>query len=200
MTTPRRQNGMRRSIAVLATLALLLAACGADNLGADDNAADDAASGGATSTTTSTTQPAAGAPNDSRVPEDATLEPETAQPVEREEPTDPEKTETAPPPDPTPEPADPPSQLDLAVADLASRQSVDTAEITVVSTEDVVWRDGSLGCPEPGTAYTQALVSNGYLIKLRVGTEVHEYHGAGDTPPFYCENPTEPYRGDPGDA
>lgn len=178
---------------MLATLALLLAACGADNVGSDD-AAD------VTTTTTSTTQASSGSPGDSRVPDDATLQPETAQPVEGETPVDPEKTEPAPPPDPSPEPADPPSRLDLAVADLSVRKGVDTTAVTVVSSEDVVWRDGSLGCPEPGTAYTQAIVPNGYLIKLRVGSEVFEYHGAGETPPFFCENPTEPYKGDPGDA
>ena len=47
-----------------------------------------------------------------------------------------------------------------AIDDLRVRLG-EGATIDVVLYEDVVWRDGSLGCPQPGMAYTQAL-EDGY--------------------------------------
>lgn len=50
---------------------------------------------------------------------------------------------------------------------------------TVAQAEAVVWSDGSLGCPQPGVVYTQALV-DGYLVVLE-GEEVRlEYHASQD--------------------
>lgn len=170
---------------MLAALALLLAACGADDVGGVD--ADDQAVSSTTSPSTSTSTTS---------PSDSPFQQEEAEKVEEGA----DRSEDPAPTDPTPEPADPPSRIDLAVNDLARRLDVERQVVTVISEEDVVWRDGSLGCPEPGMSYTQALVTNGFLIKLRVDGDIHEYHGAGDTPPFYCENPTEPYKGEPGDA
>ncbi|MBD8869462.1 hypothetical protein [Nocardioides donggukensis] len=77
-----------------------------------------------------------------------------------------------------------------AVADLAAELSVEDAAITVDSVEDVTWRDGSLGCAEQGTMYTQALVE-GTRITLSVDGETYEYHAGGDRPPFLCPDPTE---------
>ena len=48
-------------------------------------------------------------------------------------------------------------------------------EITVVSAESREWRDGSLGCPQPGMMYTQAITS-GYLIVLEVEGHQYEFH------------------------
>ncbi|MGH8944780.1 MAG: hypothetical protein ACRDVL_01355, partial [Acidimicrobiia bacterium] len=45
-----------------------------------------------------------------------------------------------------------------ARADLAAHLGVEVDRIEVSLVEEVVWRDGSIGCPEPGMAYTQALV------------------------------------------
>lgn len=77
-----------------------------------------------------------------------------------------------------------------AVADLAERQGVDAAEITVVSREEVTWRDGSLGCAEPGMSYTQALV-DGTRIVLSLAGKDYEYHAGGGRSPFLCERPTQ---------
>ncbi len=77
-----------------------------------------------------------------------------------------------------------------AVTDLARRLAVDAAAITVVSSEEVTWRDGSLGCPKPGMNYTQALV-DGTRIVLEHGGTRYEYHAGGTNPPFLCENPTK---------
>lgn len=75
--------------------------------------------------------------------------------------------------------------VEQAVSDLAERLDIDRDEIELADAEFVTWSDGSLGCPEPGHMYTQALVP-GYRIRLHVGKEIHAYHGARDRDPFYC--------------
>lgn len=81
-------------------------------------------------------------------------------------------------------------QARAAAADLASRLEVDEKEVAVMALESVTWRDGSLGCAEPGTMYTQALV-DGHRITLAVGEEQYEYHDGGGRDPFLCEDPTQ---------
>jgi hypothetical protein len=77
------------------------------------------------------------------------------------------------------------SGTDFAVADLANRLDLHPSAIEVVSIADVTWSDGSIGCPQPGMAYTQALVPGSLIILAFEGT-TYEYHGAGDQPPFFC--------------
>jgi hypothetical protein len=81
-----------------------------------------------------------------------------------------------------------------AVTDLAERLGVDESAITVVSIEEVTWPDGSLGCPEPGMMYSQAL-EDGTLIVLDVDGTTYEYHSGVGADPFYCETPTPPVGG-----
>ena len=83
------------------------------------------------------------------------------------------------------------SEMDLnalteaASLDLAEHLNIDLADITVESAEQVIWRDGSMGCPQPDGFYTQALV-NGYRIMLRADEQVHAYHGRDGGQPFLC--------------
>ena len=67
--------------------------------------------------------------------------------------------------------------LDAVLDDLVERMGVDRAAITVERSGAVIWRDGSLGCPQPGMMYTQALVP-GYQIVLRVGEDTYDYHAS----------------------
>lgn len=101
--------------------------------------------------------------------------------------TTPSTTTSIPDTTTTPEPHD--SRVDKAIADLADRLDIDPEQIEVVSNEDVTWNDGSIGCPDPGMSYTQALV-DGYLIVLSVDDVEHHYHGAGQNDPFLCEGPS----------
>ncbi len=94
-------------------------------------------------------------------------------------------TGAAPAVTPTGEPARPEA---VAVADLAAHAGVEGAEIEVVAREDVTWRDGSMGCPEPGESYTQALVE-GYRLVLRAAGVEYFYHGATGQPPLRCDDP-----------
>ncbi len=83
----------------------------------------------------------------------------------------------------------PDQALRLAIADLSARLDVDPQKIRVVGAESVVWRDGSLGCPRPGTFYTQALVP-GLRIVLEAEEQHYNYHAARGRPPFYCPHPS----------
>lgn len=75
--------------------------------------------------------------------------------------------------------------VQTAIGDLAGRTGADRAEIEVVSVEEVDWPDGSIGCPQPGMVYTQAIV-NGMKIVLRHQGIDYAYHQGGSRPVFYC--------------
>jgi hypothetical protein len=81
-----------------------------------------------------------------------------------------------------------PAHVAQAVADLAEQTGLDASAIEVVSHEEVTWRDGSLGCPQRGRFYTQALVE-GYRIHLRAGGRDVHFHGAHGRPPLRCDHP-----------
>jgi hypothetical protein len=76
----------------------------------------------------------------------------------------------------------------------AAETGVSRDEISVVIAEAVTWSDGSIGCPEPGMGYTQALV-DGYRVILDVAGEEIAYHAslAGDF--RACADPEEPIDG-----
>jgi hypothetical protein len=78
--------------------------------------------------------------------------------------------------------------VDEAIVDLATRLGVSETDIEVISIEEVTWPDGSLGCPEPGKMYTQALVE-GHRVVLGHGERVYVYHSGTDRAPFLCPNP-----------
>ena len=88
----------------------------------------------------------------------------------------------------------PNQQVAVAMTDLVDRLGIDAASIEVVSVEEVTWPDGSIGCPQPGMRYTQALV-NGSRIVLRTGGADYQYNSGGGREPFYCANPGDPVPG-----
>ena len=62
-----------------------------------------------------------------------------------------------------------------AIADFAGQAQVDPAAVILRQFERVTWPDGSLGCPQPGMMYTQALI-DGYWLELAAGDHRAEYH------------------------
>jgi hypothetical protein len=72
--------------------------------------------------------------------------------------------------------------VDAAIADAASRFAVQAQAISV---ERVTWRDGSLGCPQPDMAYTQALIP-GWRIKLAAGDRILDYHASERGRVIHC--------------
>lgn len=71
----------------------------------------------------------------------------------------------------------PPELLQQALADLTQRTGAALADVQVVEAESVLWNDGSLGCPQPGQAYTQAEVA-GYRLLLSVQGQTYDYRAS----------------------
>jgi hypothetical protein len=82
----------------------------------------------------------------------------------------------------------PESIIEPIVVDAAGRLGVDPSEVTIVDAHPETWPDGSLGCPEPGMMYTQALVEGYQVIVQANGTQL-DYRGGGQGGFRLCENP-----------
>jgi len=65
--------------------------------------------------------------------------------------------------------------IDAALADAGRRTGLPRTALELVSAQAVTWSDGSLGCPQPGMLYTQALVP-GYRIRIRAAAQELDYH------------------------
>ena len=87
---------------------------------------------------------------------------------------------------------------EAALQDAARRSGLPVERLRVVEAAQVTWPDGSLGCPQDGMGYTQALV-RGYRILIQAGDAVIEYHAGSSGEPFHCppERVTSPLPGDP---
>ena len=165
-----------------------LAACGSD----------DAAPAATTTTVadppTAATTAVPTTPDDTDASSPSTTAPVTAEPVTTAtEPTTTTDAQAAPttepedtvPASPTPPPAGASSHVETAIADLRSRLDDPEADVTVVSVEEVDWPDGSIGCPQPGMVYTQAIVNGSKIVLLHDGVE-YAYHQGGNREVFYC--------------
>ncbi len=75
--------------------------------------------------------------------------------------------------------------IQAALIDAARRAAPGAVPPALVSAARVTWRDGAIGCPEPGMMYTMALVP-GYLIRVRSGNAVLDYHAALRGAPVLC--------------
>ena len=65
------------------------------------------------------------------------------------------------------------------IQELSERQQVSPDAITIVSFEEVVWRDSSLGCPQPGMQYLQVL-TDGFKVVMTIDGERFDYHAGGN--------------------
>jgi hypothetical protein len=82
-----------------------------------------------------------------------------------------------------------PEEMLVAVVDqAASGAGVDPSEVEVMTAEAVTWSDGSLGCPEPGMSYTQALVP-GYRVVVEIAGEQLSFHSDASGHFTFCEDP-----------
>ena len=64
--------------------------------------------------------------------------------------------------------------LDPVMKQAASLANVRREQLVIVRAQSVVWNDGSLGCPEPGQIYTQALV-NGYWVVIEAAGQTYDF-------------------------
>lgn len=77
------------------------------------------------------------------------------------------------------------------MADAAERAGLPAGELQVVTAEAVTFSDGSLGCPQPGMAYTQALV-DGYHVVIGTPDGELDYRAAQTGGFRFCDNPMDP--------
>jgi hypothetical protein len=81
------------------------------------------------------------------------------------------------------------SMLPALREDAARRSGVAAADLRVMSVEDVTWSDGSLGCPQPGRIYTQALVP-GHRVRIAApgapGAPMNYHIGTRGNGWLYC--------------
>jgi hypothetical protein len=80
----------------------------------------------------------------------------------------------------------PQAAWDEIMEDLASRVDGPLAGATVVKAERMNWNDGSLGCPQPGQVYTQALV-DGFQVILEVDGREFDYRVGAGSVVHLCE-------------
>ncbi|HPF26919.1 MAG TPA: hypothetical protein P5528_00290 [Steroidobacteraceae bacterium] len=85
---------------------------------------------------------------------------------------------------------------DAVLKDAASKATAGT----ITSARKVTWNDGSMGCPQPGMMYTQALIS-GYWLVVSAGDQRLEYHTDERRNFLRCEQALSPraQREDPAD-
>jgi hypothetical protein len=81
--------------------------------------------------------------------------------------------------------------VETIVADLSERIGAPRERIIVIHDQEVIWNDGSLGCPRPGEFYTQALV-NGYWVLLEVDGARYDYRATATGYFFLCERGIPP--------
>jgi hypothetical protein len=75
----------------------------------------------------------------------------------------------------------PPARWSAILADLSAR-GVATDRVELVSARAVTWNDGSLGCPKPGSSYTQALVAGMQVVVSAEGRRYDYRFGTSDSP------------------
>ncbi len=79
--------------------------------------------------------------------------------------------------------------MSAITTDLSERLGAPLAEIQVVSVDPMTWNDGSLGCPQPGQSYLQALTPGMRVVMQHAGKS-YEYHAASRGNFVYCPDPT----------
>jgi hypothetical protein len=89
----------------------------------------------------------------------------------------------------------PEAVLQPIVADAAARAGVDPSELRLVYAASVEYNDGSLGCPQPGMMYTQAIVP-GWQVILEHDGAVLDYRASGPGAFRLCEQGGEPIQGE----
>ena len=86
--------------------------------------------------------------------------------------------------------------LESILKEAAALAKVDRDQLVIARAQSVVWSDGSLGCPEHGMEYTQALV-NGYWVVVEAAGKKYDFRvGGGGSfrlcPPGQGQPPSQP--------
>lgn len=82
--------------------------------------------------------------------------------------------------------------MESIFANLGQHLDVDSLDgIEITRAEAVTWPDGSLGCPQPGEFYTQALV-DGFHVELMFDGRIFDYRVGGPENIKLCERQLRP--------
>lgn len=73
-----------------------------------------------------------------------------------------------------------PDMVRAALAQAATDLGVVPDQLTIVAVEARDWPDSSLGCPQPGRAYSQ-IITPGYRLVVRANGQEYEYHTSART-------------------
>jgi len=94
------------------------------------------------------------------------------------------------PPSPAPVTGEVPASVLESIRQRLAEEAPDSnlATVTVVRAEAVQWPDGSLGCPERGVVYTQAIVP-GYHVVFAVDGREYDYRVTETGSVRRCEGP-----------
>jgi len=60
----------------------------------------------------------------------------------------------------------------------AKLAGVPAQQLVIIRADAVVWNDGSLGCPEPGMEYAQALI-DGYWVVIKAAGQTYDFRVGG---------------------
>jgi hypothetical protein len=77
------------------------------------------------------------------------------------------------------------SVTQAALADASRLTGVERSKLVVIEARAVTWQNGSVGCPEEGMAYTDALVP-GYRVQIQAGDRRLDYHASSRGSPALC--------------
>ncbi|MFQ6027056.1 MAG: hypothetical protein ACE5Q6_06150 [Dehalococcoidia bacterium] len=89
--------------------------------------------------------------------------------------------------------------LETLTVDLGRRTEGNPEDISVAEGRAVTWSDGSLGCPQPGRIYTQALVE-GFQVILSLQGQKYDYRVGNGGTFLLCESAGIPGIGAPGNG
>lgn len=68
-----------------------------------------------------------------------------------------------------------PDVVRAALSQAAAELGVTPEQLTIITVEARDWPDSSLGCPQPGRAYSQ-IVTPGYRVVVQASGRDYEYH------------------------
>jgi hypothetical protein len=77
--------------------------------------------------------------------------------------------------------------IEVLVIDLLERTGTGRNDMTLVRAEEVIWPDGSLGCPRPDTTYPQAPVE-GFRVVMEVAGLAYDYRVTRNGSFFLCQS------------
>ncbi|HOT92738.1 MAG TPA: hypothetical protein PLJ78_12760 [Anaerolineae bacterium] len=78
---------------------------------------------------------------------------------------------------------------------VAAQLQMTPAELTLVSVEEVVWPDASLGCPQPGQMYAQVLTPGRRVVFADAAGHQYTVHTPEKPDLFIICSPTQPQTG-----